>query len=441
MQYVTIKAVDGYELVDSRKRGKKVEYIPMRVKISQVKTGRSCQGISPKPDTVPAAIWPRDCDDVSGEDVLAAIENHEVGYMHLLGRRLGNTPMIEFMPDKVMLEAVLDQAELFGDIEYAGEAEPVAGTRVGEKGKLEYRSCHSGEYGDGQDDCYIARWGWVGDRASLEDQIANAAIVEMGVSSKSSYQQLHAHATDEDELVRYGQSLCGPADIDCLNDKENSDISEQEIHDMATYQRWIGIPNRSEYQIKSAMVQKGEKVFNKLHCNSCHIIDKIAFDEDDNMLPDEERDHLKKLQINAGDDPEYPFISYLGTDLLSHDMGYLSQVAAAPVGVAIRDGDGVIKPKYAAYIKKIRTPALKGLRFNRFVTDSNKNTAHVLGKAKTADVVEGCDFLLHDGRACDAIEAAFLHDGPAFKAKTIIKKLNDLEKVELKQLRAFLYSL
>lgn len=26
-----------------------------------------------------------------------------------------------------------------------------------------------------------------------------------------------------------------------------------------------------------------------------------------------------------------------------------------------------------------------------------------------------CDFLLHDGRPCDAIEAAFLHDGPEIK--------------------------
>ena len=44
--------------------------------------------------------------------------------------------------------------------------------------------------------------------------------------------------------------------------------------------------------------------------------------------------------------------------------------------------------------------------------------------------------------ACDAIEAAFLHDGPAVKKLGIIDALNNkLSADELKQLRAFLYSL
>jgi len=52
-----------------------------------------------------------------------------------------------------------------------------------------------------------------------------------------------------------------------------------------------------------------------------------------------------------------------------------------------------------------------------------------------------CDFLLHDGRACDAIEAAFLHDGPAIKKLGVIDGLIGLSKAQLRQLRAFLYSL
>ena len=142
------------------------------------------------------------------------------------------------------------------------------------------------------------------------------------------------------------------------------------------------------------------------------------------------RDRLATRVTPQGD---HPFLSYIGTDLLMHDMGYLSQVGKA--SESIRDGDGVVMPGFENYVQKIRTPPLKGLRFNRFVTDSHRNT-----KEPPKDN-PACDFLLHDGRACDAIEAAFLHDGPAVKELEMIEKLNELEEPEIKALRAFLYSL
>jgi hypothetical protein len=117
-----------------------------------------------------------------------------------------------------------------------------------------------------------------------------------------------------------------------------------------------------------------------------------------------------------------------------HDMGYLSQVGIRSAG--IRDTvSGVVLPGFENYVQKIRTPALKGLRFNRFVTDSHNNTT------SKSPPTPACDFLLHDGRACDAIEAAFLHDGPAIKELGVIAGLNGLSAPQLKQLRAFLYSL
>ena len=134
---------------------------------------------------------------------------------------------------------------------------------------------------------------------------------------------------------------------------------------------------------------------------------------------------MKKNPQNA------PFLSYIGTDLLMHDMGYLSQVAVSTT--SIRNGDGVVLPEYKNFVQKIRTPALKGLRFNRFVTDAHRNTR------KTTD--PACDFLLHDGRACDAIEASFLHDGPAIKQLKVIEGLNALSDKKVMHLRAFLYSL
>jgi CxxC motif-containing protein (DUF1111 family) len=151
-------------------------------------------------------------------------------------------------------------------------------------------------------------------------------------------------------------------------------------------------------------------------------------DPDDTMLSKFFRDRLATRTTGQGDKP---FLSYIGTDLLMHDMGYLSQVGNA--SESIRDEDGVVKPEFRNYVQKIRTPALKGLRFNRFVTDSHRNTKEA-GKP-------ACDFLLHDGRACDALEAAFLHDGPAIKKLGTIEELNKLSPDEIRQLRAFLYSL
>jgi hypothetical protein len=279
----------------------------------------------------------------------------------------------------------------------------------------------------------------------LEDQVANAAYVEMNITSVDGYKTIHDGA-DGAQLVRYTGPLCGPANAHCATSRPNSDLLEQEIRDMATYQRWIGIPNRSEYQVASSEVQAGEQIFTELQCNSCHVIDKIAFDNDDNMLPKEERDHLKRLEItgDAGE-VDYPFLSYLGTDLLMHDMGYLSQVAPAPKIVrenneSIRDADGKILPRFQNYVQYIRTPPLKGLRFNRFVTDSNHNVKDAKIPLRN-NFPPGCDFLLHDGRACDAIEAAFLHDGPAIQALGTIPKLNQKSVEELNMLRAFLYSL
>jgi hypothetical protein len=125
--------------------------------------------------------------------------------------------------------------------------------------------------------------------------------------------------------------------------------------------------------------------------------------------------------------------------LLMHDMGYLSQVSNT--SQPIRDSDGVVLPKFKDSVQKIRTPALKGLRFNRFVTDSQLNTNTPCSLLPTDTCDPACDFLLHDGRACDAIEAAFLHDGPAIKKLGVIDGLNGLNATQVRQLRAFLYSL
>ena len=230
--------------------------------------------------------------------------------------------------------------------------------------------------------------------------------------------------------IRYDHANCGPADKTCVESKGNADLSEKDIDRMAEYARWLGNPTRSEFKVSLPEVIAGEKIFRQLKCDSCHVIKKIEIsDPDDTMLSSGFRERLK-TRVKG---PVLPFLSYIGTDLLMHDMGYLSQVADA--SQPIRDDDGVVmKGKgFENYVQKIRTPALKGLGFNRFVTDSHKNTKNPGDPA--------CDFLLHDGRACDAIEAAFLHDGSPIKKLGVIEGLNSLTPKEILELRAFLYSL
>jgi CxxC motif-containing protein (DUF1111 family) len=165
------------------------------------------------------------------------------------------------------------------------------------------------------------------------------------------------------------------------------------------------------------------------------MIRKIDVVAEDTMLTKVFRDRLATRETPT----IKPFLSYIGTDLLMHDMGYLSQVADAPAKTQIRGTDGVVLPAYRNYVQKIRTPALKGLGLNRFVTDSYRNTKTWINDNSTLDAA--CDFLLHDGRACDAIEAAFLHDGPAVDKLGLIPNLNALPAEEVGYLRAFLYSL
>ena len=137
---------------------------------------------------------------------------------------------------------------------------------------------------------------------------------------------------------------------------------------MADYARWLGNPTRSEFEVSLPAVIEGEKVFKQLKCDTCHVIQKIKIDPEDTMLTKNYRDRLKK-HVSSNNNP---FLSYIGTDLLMHDMGYLSQVGVSTV--SIRDADGVVLPQYKNYVQKVRTPPLKGLRFNRFVTDAHRNT-------------------------------------------------------------------
>lgn len=392
-------------------------YALRQIKLGSFQTSASCQLLPP---VAGAQAWPTTCNDVNGAAISAAISGGQVGTMLLNGKRLGNLSAIEAIPNQAILGFRDAQRAQWG-ADIAGEIVWNAGARDGLDGTVR-KACES----QSLTDCFIGRFGWLGDRVSIEDQIANAAFVEMNITTSEGYRKLYPN-NDAAFPIRYAHPNCGPANKSCVQATSNGDLSETDVARMAAYARWLGNPTRPEFKVALPEVVAGEQVFRKARCDSCHVIDKIAIDPDDTMLPQGYRDRLK-TRVAA---PAAPFLSYIGTDLLMHDMGYLSQVADA--GQPIRDANGVLLPGFENHVQKLRTPALKGLRLNRFVTDSHNNTKSPGDPA--------CDFLLHDGRACDAIEAAYLHDGPAVRKLGVIDTLNGLTATELRQLRAFLYSL
>jgi CxxC motif-containing protein (DUF1111 family) len=408
-------------------------YQPLQVNLGAFVTDPSCQLVKLEN---PPTTWPTTCNDISSAAIHKATDGGTttptVGFMLLNGKRLGNLSAIEAIPNAAILGFYQNQTVLGATI--AGEIQYNAGSRDGVGGPYSLvKECQT----KSSDNCYIGRFGWLGDRVSLEDQVANAAFIEMNMTTKAGYKALNGSVAYP---IRYNVPNCGPADQTCVQSTGNADLSEQDINRMAAYGRWLGDPTRSEFMTSLPDVIAGENVFVDIKCNTCHVIDVIKItDPNDTMLTKYFRDRLAKRvdKLNK----VYPFLSYLGTDLLMHDMGYLSQVGNPSPPQSIRDSNGVVLSNFHDYVQKIRTPPLKGLRFDRFVTESQKNTKNLCNLAPTDTCDPACDFLLHDGRACDAIEAAFLHDGPAIKELGVIPALNNLTPDQVRQLRAFLYSL
>jgi len=426
------------EIIDPVTKQNKI-YEPQQIKLDAFQTGPCVQSqiVPPPPNT--EKKWPGNCTEINGTAITAAITNRDIGFMHLNGKRLGNLSAMEAIPNQAILGFRKDQQVTLGN-KIAGEIIWNAGSRDGIGGKVQ--KCEDTKPKD-LTQCFIGRFGWVGDRVSLEDQVANAAFVEMNMLTSEGYKKLYPK-DDAKFPIRYGHPNCGPANKTCVESKQgNAELTERDVERMADYARWLGNPTRSELKVALPEVIAGEKLFRSTNCDTCHVNRKIEIVPDDTMLTQDFRDRLaKRVQAATRNAPKAaPFLSYIGTDLLMHDMGYLSQVADAPAGEDIRDTNGVVLRKYENYVQKIRTPALKGLSLNRFVTDSYKNTKSYDPDPNKFKLDAACDFLLHDGRACDAIEAAFLHDGPAIRKLGVIAKLNAMTRQQIIELRAFLYSL
>ena len=237
-------------------------YVPQQIKLGTFQTSSTCQLVLPSPTTKP---WPTTCDDVNGAAIRGAIEAAPVGYMHLNGKRLGNLSAIEAIPNRPSWASSESDSrarrnDRRGDHLERGRARRRRRARFS-------KDCRTKSLTD----CFIGRFGWLGDRVSLEDQVANAAFVEMNMTTSEGYQ--NAYGNDKVPFpIRYAFPNCGPANKTCVESKGNADLTERDIDRMAEYARWVGNPTRSEFEVSLPDVIAGERrSSSELNCDTCHV--------------------------------------------------------------------------------------------------------------------------------------------------------------------------
>ncbi len=193
----------------------------MPFKSSPCVEGQGGTIVLPTPRDSLKAYWPQNCTEIDGAHIATATTDGEVGFMLLNGKRLGNLGAMEAMPNGAILFIQQNQMSTLGTATVGGVTVPIygqilwtAGTRggVGRAGvvpsvdqKLKCTTQTSLDF------CWIGRFGWLGDRVSLEDQVANAAFIEMNMTTPQGYQTLYG-STSAPFPVRYNLPNCGPAD-------------------------------------------------------------------------------------------------------------------------------------------------------------------------------------------------------------------------------------
>ena len=187
-------------------------------------TPATCELVPPGPI---AKQWPRNCSEVDGAAIKAAFNDGEIGSMLLNGKRLGNLSAIEAIPNQAIVGFRAGQQSLLGD-RIAGEIIWNAGSRDGVDGKV-FKYCRTKSLTD----CYIGRFGWIGDRVSLEDQVANAAFVEMNLSTTRGLQQAVRQQRRQDPVphpLRASQLRSREQDVRRLEGQRRPDRAGRRPH-------------------------------------------------------------------------------------------------------------------------------------------------------------------------------------------------------------------
>ena len=176
-------------------------------------------------------------------------------------------------------------------------------------------------------DCFIGRFGWLGDRVSLEDQVANAAFVEMNMTTSEGYKTLYSkRQRGVPDPLRLSQLRPGQQDVRRV-EGQRATCPNATSSGWPTMRAGSAIPRAPSSRCRCRRSSPARGSSSKLKCDTCHVIKRINIDprrhDADQGLPRPPRD-ARRAAIE-----QRPFLSYIGTDLLMHDMGYLSQVGNA----------------------------------------------------------------------------------------------------------------
>jgi CxxC motif-containing protein (DUF1111 family) len=199
----------------------------------------------------------------------------------------------------------------------------------------------------------LGRFGWKAGHATLDQQIAQALSLDIGISSAlapAGYGDCTAHET-----------ACRAAPDGNTPTFGNVEAPEQVTREIRFYVESLAVPAARDGA--DPQVQRGQAVFASSGCTACHRPRFVT-------AADPARPELSRREI-------FPY-----SDFLLHDMG---------------EGLADNRPEGLANGREWRTAPLWGL-----------------GRTPT---VNGHAYYLHDGRARDLMEAILWHDGEAAAAK------------------------
>lgn len=194
----------------------------------------------------------------------------------------------------------------------------------------------------------LGRFGWKANQPTLRQQIATAAMGDMGLSSRY-----------------FPDQNCPPIQVICARHLPGNfpEIINYEIDALETWLHGLAVPARRG--MREPQVQRGEQLFAQAQCAVCHVPE----------LRTGEFKAMRQLSNRV-------FRAY--TDLLLHDMGE-----------GLSDG----RPDFLAGPRDWRTPPLWGLGLSQTVAGSSA----LLHDGRARNVVEA--ILWHGGEAEGSREA------------------------------------
>jgi len=228
----------------------------------------------------------------------------------------------------------------------------------------------------------LGRFGWKASKASVRHQVADALILDIGVTT-----------------TVFPKPDCGTAETACnAAATGKNQMTDSDLNELVTYMREVAVPPRRD--LYNPNVIRGEALFAEIGCVNCH-------------------------SPNQHTGPEHPFLELQNqvihpyTDLLLHDMG--TELSDNSAG------------EYQATATMWRTPPLWGIGLCDTVAAGFSDDPTLNPAPDQAP----CHYL-HDGRAASLLEAVLWHGGEAANVQASVLGLSSADRTAL---LAFLGSL